>query len=176
MLREFLCNLFYEKNSEKNVYADLHFRIFEEFFYILDDELNINIILLYAFPFLRISEEDKSEKFVEILTKLYKTSYFSYNQLFSILFNIFELCSFKIDREIVLNMNKFSYRENLIMIDRIFFNYNRIEIAIKSILENFNINKNNCDEQLIYKDQLEGILKKKKLIGFNEIRDILIDY
>jgi len=171
---DYLADFFYDRNQDENIYTKLQSKLYEEFYNQLDENINLYIILLYAFPFLKIKEKEQSSIFVDILKNLYG-DWFSYNDLYFIFFKIFEFCTYKVTKEIELNIRQSITKDKIFIMNMKIFNYDKIEHKIKDILTIFNVNREKLDLLCISREEIEEKLYKKKVFNINDIRDSFIN-
>lgn len=171
IIKKPLSDIFYDQTILNNDYFEIHEKIFEEYFYLLNDTVNLYDIIFYAFPLLNKTKYEEHNEMSFILTNLLG-EYYSHTELYLLFVRVFEFYTFKITKVIEYSTIDVDLKYNLVTLGKTYFTFHNIELRVLEFLKKFE--KGSLEEKMINFGDFRNTYRNKGLFNFNNIRDYVI--
>lgn len=166
-----LKEIFYETDPSINSYSIIHEQLFESFFEIVKNDINLEVILITSFPFLKNFDNKASKYYFGILNEIYSER-FSYNFIFLLFLKSFEYFTYKITKIIFMNTADEELKKFCFFVIKEHFVYEKIEKRVVGLLSSFDQFEKN--ENILDIVDLMQYFENKNVFHIDGIRDFII--
>jgi len=163
--------IFYENDKNLNPNLLIHKQIFQEIFFLFNENVKLYEILLFLYPLLNKINKEEHNEFIEILVNYFDSDYFSYEDLHKIILKLFQFSTQKITEIVESQLSDTKIKNNLKAINNYYFCIAKIHKKVNHFLNKYVTEEKDKQMKNIYCADFKNYCKSKNIYSCIQIRN-----